>query len=719
MLDFQRAALICLAAYFHDIGKTGYQQKKFEKRFPEALARKGKGFPSPPHSLLSDWLLQESWEDYRNDKLLRALVALHHWDAVQSLPGYPPGRDIREKDAGKLLFLIREADGLARSVSASEAFAEKEGRLAVEADVDLSLKSALFSPFWVFRLGLLGTASRLSEVFTFLPRGPVRRSSSEGFSNCEEFLTKLEAFRLADLTEAGSFSTAEWTRLRQAVRGLLSGFYEAYGFVKPGQLRRDGLSGEGNPCSRGSADGLCYEFGSGQDVSLWTHSSLTAALAVCLYLSKSAGVSLACLAFPRSPSVFDVPAEGGLRQVQGRMLLLEELCGRFREAVAARVYVPPDAEFLSWNAGMFMLVPRGWENAVWEAFEETFRDFRNTPDWIQPRLTVVPVRRDALPGSRPGRTIEQLRLDLAVVQAWREAWGFEGGRSLAAFPDSPMLREASRCRFCGVPAGQGLCAACEAALKAASRRTADRASVSDPGGEIAGSYAAGAVGLRSVRELLGGALEGTAEKHLTPGRLISLLQKAQDVLFSWKEGGSGGRRIVLMPRPDEALVLLPADELLDGYAACGEAVRRETWLNPEDAGLEARFLLADECYPVRDAFGAALEVPSGALLSVNGTVLPADAVSLAKALRDSEGPRTCLELAHIVATLPSSPWRAARVLSQLRKRRESSEARAVARFLEALEKGTRSGSWTGGWPKKVFVTALLAAAGDAGRLERD
>ncbi|MEW5932602.1 MAG: hypothetical protein AB1816_03350, partial [Bacillota bacterium] len=299
-------------------------------------------------------------------------------------------------------------------------------------------------------------------------------------------------------------------------------------------------------------------------------------------------------------------------------------------------------------------------------------------------------------------------LDSAIAEVWRGAWGCEGGRGVVPVP-APSLAGTGSCRVCGVP-GPELCSACREA-DVLGREEGD--AVADTGGAVDVPYAAGIIRLGLVGKMLDGVLRGCLDPWgllLSPERLVAVLGRAKALLDTWtRVGGGQGRRVVLCRRPDEVLIFLPAERVLDACAEFEDELRRRTWVQPEDLGLRMRFVLADAHYPVRDAFGAALS-PGSELrpgLEVGAVPISEGVRELALRVREQWGEKTCWDLAHAAAVLPRRTPGALRVLAGLARRRRDSERAAV----EVLERFVQENGWEAGvWPREGVVAALRVAA---------
>jgi len=696
MAEFSEVALLCIAGYLHDLGKAvKFRNTEFRRQFPQCVDKHGK---NPPHAVVSDWLLGGAWPDYRKRSGdLRVLIGFHHPDAEQArdrcgLPGPPADPAVQ-----KMLASVRWGDGMARSASAPEILkkggANQAGRFRIA--VEPSFRGML-SPFWLAWVVEAARRRRggspwdggvplFREVF---PGAPVGFPSQDEMRRKEEaavdgLLSVLKGFSLGELCSAGSFDTEAWSRFRNCVRECLQEFYEEHAIE----------AGTG-----------MLNLGKAQDVSLWLHSSLTAVLAVCRYLSPAGGVSLGCLAFPRAHEILDVPSDGALRQIKGRLLLLEQKVSGDLDRIRRDLMLPPDAVLLRWSAGAFFLLPRGLEERVFAAFDDLFQD--PGPSWSWPRVAVVPVQEEALSGAAP-----RLGLDSAIADAWCGAWGCEGGRGVVPVP-APSLAGTGSCRVCGVP-GPEWCAVCREA-DALGREEGD--AVADTGGAVDAPYAAGLVRLGLVGRMLDGVLRGCLDPWgllLSPERLVAVLGRTKALLDAWTGvAGGQGRRVVLCRRPDEVLVFLPAGRLLEACAEFEEELRRRTWVRSENLGLGMRFVLADARYPVRDAFRAALSAGSRLRpgLEVGGVPVPGSVRGLALKVRDELGEEACWDLAHVAAMLPRGTPGALRALAGLARRRRGPLQAAVG-LLEAF---VRENGWeVGVWPREGAVAALRAAA--AGR----
>ncbi|MBE3587305.1 MAG: hypothetical protein IMW93_01895 [Thermoanaerobacteraceae bacterium] len=158
----------------------------------------------------------------------------------------------------------------------------------------------------------------------------------------------------------------------------------------------------------------------------------------------------------------DVPSDGALRQLRGRVAFLSLLASGFACRLLQELGLPPECLLLRWDAGCFLLLYDTAKDALRAAVTVLEKEFARFPGFALLRVTLVPVY-----------VVRQKGLNLYLRRAMRQAWrlaacGYaENNDCELVFAGRPRgqagLVGASRCRVCGAPlaAAVELCPACK------------------------------------------------------------------------------------------------------------------------------------------------------------------------------------------------------------------------------------------------------------------
>lgn len=317
-----------------------------------------------------------------------------------------------------LLAILKTADGMSGSVA----------RVGAGAKIDVRDRGVLCSPYWPVVSGQFEERHLRLPGAGLGPRG---------------WLTGDPQF-LVTLVKNTDFFSEDWELLRSSLRDYVGTTVE----------------------DRERAP----------DVPLWTHVSVTAALALCYYVRREpvptvpddgtpvpSGLTVACLTFTETHRLVDLPSDGALKQLRGRAAFLSLLTAGFARRVLGALNLPPECLILRWDAGCFLLLPDSAAEELTTAAANLVREAGRLPGFVRPRVVRAPlyVRK------------EGPELRLLLQEGMRETWRVAAYGHVEA-PDvelvtsggpvaGPRLAPAFRCRVCGEPRREavGLCPSCQ------------------------------------------------------------------------------------------------------------------------------------------------------------------------------------------------------------------------------------------------------------------
>jgi ribosomal protein S17E len=306
-----------LAALFHDIGKLKFSLTDKNRRGPQKKCKfhhAGKG-----DSYLQDIYCNEYTD---NLKVIRPAIGLHHKDIKQFKDFWSYADFVKEMEEIKntlpeskpILAAVRKSD---RAASSSSRTKSRPYPPSITPNYDSNKKNKNNKDE--------EDKSRIPPSQTIPPYWIIDRSYYKQATIPKEF-DILNKCKRVPIPEGSNLLSNETILFREQIKEMFLSRCEAQQFA--------------------------------QDISLWSHVSLTAALASCYRSNPNKEIYLAVIGYPSiSEWFFNVQQDKALKQICGRMALVLEQMYSCLGSVLEPNNLPIDCLLTRWNTGLVVIFP--------------------------------------------------------------------------------------------------------------------------------------------------------------------------------------------------------------------------------------------------------------------------------------------------------------------------------------------------------------------------
>ena len=250
------------------------------------------------HSLMGDYFLQETYKDYytKNFPNISKAIGCHHIDYNETDYGINLAQQTSSPEADKILKTVQMADRCSASGGRT-----KDLYIHFLPQKLKVAGSRLIPPFWAL--------DETAYKEPLIPNENLEQSNFPGSLPLNENLIENEV-----------------VEFNQSLKEIYSS--------------------------------VCEAQGDGQDISLWTHVSFSAALASCFRGNPSKNLYVIVLGFPSIVEwFFNVPQDGALKQIAGRINITAKELYSCAGQILKAGNLPVNCIIAQWNNGLSLIVP--------------------------------------------------------------------------------------------------------------------------------------------------------------------------------------------------------------------------------------------------------------------------------------------------------------------------------------------------------------------------